>query len=133
KTKMNKLLFYTDFAMFRQTGQLISGARYKAIPYGPVPDSFELIFERLAKQDVIDILYEELPEGGQKQFLEGNANRTFKKSLFSDEELEMLHKVHERFKKTKPYEIVEISHKESAWIDNEQSRSFISYNYALDL
>lgn len=133
KTKMNKLLFYTDFAMFRSNGQSVSGTRYKAIPYGPVPNSFESIFESLAKQDVIDILYEELPEGGQKQFLDGRKDRPFNKELFSDSELEILDLVRERFKKTKPFEIVEISHREKAWIDNEKSRSFISYNYALDL
>jgi len=83
KTKMNKLLFYTDFVMFRQNGQSISGARYKAISYGPVPNSFESIFESLAKQNVIDLIYEELPEGGQKQFLEGRKDRPFKKELFS--------------------------------------------------
>lgn len=133
KTKMNKLLFYTDFAMFRQTGQSVSGTRYKAIPYGPVPNSFESIFESLAKQDVIDLLYEELPEGGQKQFLEGRKDHPFNKELFSDDELEVLDMVRDRFKKTKPFEIVEISHQEKAWIENEKSRSFISYNYALDL
>ncbi len=133
KTKMNKLLFYTDFAMFRQHGQSVSGTRYKAIPYGPVPNSFESVFESLAKQEVIDISYEELVKGGQKQFLEGRTERPFNKNLFSDEELEILHKVYERFRKTKPYEIVEISHKETAWIENVQSRSFISYNFAMDL
>ena len=133
KTKMNKLLFYTDFAMFRQHGRSLSGARYKAISYGPVPNSFESIFESLAKQDVIDLVYEELPEGGQKQFLEGRMDRPFNKELFSTIELEVLYMVRERFKKTKPFEIVEISHKENAWINNEKSKSFISYNYALAL
>ncbi len=67
KTKMNKLLFYTDFVMFRQYGQSVSGARYKAIPYGPVPNSFDSIFESLSKKGVVNILYDELPKGGQKQ------------------------------------------------------------------
>lgn len=133
KTKMNKLLFYADFAMFRQYGQSMSGTRYRAIPYGPVPNSFESIFESLAKQDIIDLLYEELPQGGQKQFLEGRKDRPFNSDLFSDKELEILNMVREKFKKIKPFQIVELSHKEKAWIENEESRSFISYNYALDL
>lgn len=133
KTKMNKLLFYTDFAMFRQHGQSVSGTRYKAIPYGPVPNSFESVFESLAKQDVIDILYEELVKGGQKQFLEGRKDRPFNNNIFSKDELAVLDMVRERFKRTKPYEIVEISHRETAWIENVPSRSFISYNFAMDL
>ena len=36
-TKMNKLLFYTDFASYKRRGTGISGLAYKAIQYGPVP------------------------------------------------------------------------------------------------
>jgi len=133
KTKMNKLLFYTDFAMFKQHGQSISGTRYRAIPYGPVPNNFESIFEGLARQDVIDMIYEELPQGGQKQFLKGRADRPFNKAVFTANELAVLEQVQERFKTTMPFEIVEISHQEKAWIENEPARAFINYNYALDL
>lgn len=133
KTKMNKLLFYTDFLMFRQHRQSMSGARYKAIPYGPVPNSFESIFESLAKNDVIDLFYEELPEGGQKQYLQGRTDRKFRNDHFTEAELNILDRVKTKFKNTKPYEIVEISHRERGWIENEKSRSFISYNYAFDL
>ncbi|MEQ9287686.1 MAG: DUF4065 domain-containing protein [Cyclobacteriaceae bacterium] len=133
KTKMNKLLFYADFLLFRQQGHAMSGARYRAIPYGPVPNSFESIFESLAKEDVIDIRYQELPEGGQKQYLEGRKDRAFRKERFSEHELATLDKVKLRFKDTKPFEIVEISHQEKGWIENEPTHSFISYHYALDL
>jgi len=133
KTKMNKLLFYADFANFRQSGHSISGGKYKAISYGPVPNSFESIFESLAKQDVIDLIYEELPEGGQKQFLKGRQDRPFNKEKFSESELGVLDLVKEKFNKTKPYEIVEISHQERAWIENEKSKTFISYSYAFEL
>lgn len=40
KTKMNKLLFYADFLMFKQSCFSISGARYRAINMGPVPNNF---------------------------------------------------------------------------------------------
>lgn len=40
KTKMNKLLFYADFLMFKQTCYSISGVRYHAINNGPVPDKY---------------------------------------------------------------------------------------------
>ena len=45
KTKMNKLLFYADFLMFKQNCFSISGMRYKAIDMGPVPHNFQSIFE----------------------------------------------------------------------------------------
>ncbi|MEQ9299562.1 MAG: DUF4065 domain-containing protein [Cyclobacteriaceae bacterium] len=133
KTKMNKLLFYADFSMFRQTGQSMSGALYKAIPYGPVPNRYESFFESLAESDVIDLEYEELDGGRQKQYLVGRDDRGFNKALFSEHELNVLDMVKLKFKDTKPYEIVDISHQERGWIENEQTRSLISYHYALDL
>lgn len=133
KTKMNKLLFYTDFTMFRKHGQSVSGARYRAIPYGPVPNSFESIFEALAQRDVIDIHYEELKTGGQKQYLVGRKDRPFNASIFNDEELSVLEKIKEKFKTTKPFQIVEISHKEKGWLANNEAKGLISYHYALDL
>lgn len=55
KTKMNKLLFYADFLMFKQSCFSISGVRYKAIDMGPVPNNFQSIFEYLANKDEIDM------------------------------------------------------------------------------
>ena len=133
KTKMNKLLFYADFEMFRSHGQSITGAVFKAIPFGPVPNNFESIFERLAVQDIIDLDYEDLPNGGQKQFLKGRKDRQFQRELFSEEELIVLERVRDRFKNVKPKEIVEISRLEAAWIENHSTKSFINYGYALEL
>lgn len=133
KTKMNKLLFYADFVMFKQFAQSMSGTRYQAIDYGPVPNNFESIFEHLERQSIIEIFRKELHTGGQTQFLKSREDRPFNKSLFSESELRILDMVSERFKETKPYEIVEISHQEKAWIDNRATKAFISYDYALDL
>ncbi|GAO27760.1 type II toxin-antitoxin system antitoxin SocA domain-containing protein [Geofilum rubicundum] len=36
KTKLNKLLFYADFMMHKQTGFSMSGIQYRALPMGPV-------------------------------------------------------------------------------------------------
>ena len=63
KTKMNKLLFYSDFLMFKQSCFSISGMRYKAIDMGPVPNNFQSIFEYIANKDELDIFFTELPKG----------------------------------------------------------------------
>ncbi|WP_422353856.1 type II toxin-antitoxin system antitoxin SocA domain-containing protein [Roseivirga pacifica] len=133
KTKMNKLLFYADFGMFKNSGQSISGAMYKAIPYGPVPNQFETLYERLSTEDVIDNFYEDLENGGQSEFLKGRKDRPFNKALFSDDELMMLSLVCRKFERTNASQIVEISHDEEAWIKNVQERSYIDYRYALKL
>ncbi len=133
KTKMNKLLFYADFSFFKYFGNSISGIKYKAIPYGPVPNMYETIFENLAITDTIDIIFEPKENGSRKEKLVGRSDRPFNPDLFNPNELSCLEKVVLRFKDVSPREIVEISHYEPAWLENEKNRDFISYEFAIDL
>ena len=41
KTKLYKILFYSDFEAYRRTGRSITGARYLAWERGPVPETGE--------------------------------------------------------------------------------------------
>ncbi|MDY0906294.1 type II toxin-antitoxin system antitoxin SocA domain-containing protein [Pedobacter sp. CFBP9032] len=53
---------------------------------------------------------------------------------FSIMELEVLSSVLKHFKKSTTKEVVDISHEEPAWIENEPARELISYQkYAFDL
>lgn len=133
KTKLNKLLFYADFLMFKQTCFSISGVRYNAINMGPVPHNFQSIFEYIANEDAIDIYYNEFPNGGFGEQFVARADRPFNASLFSEQELTVLQKVATTFEKTSTNEIIELSHLEKAWKENEQTKNVISYEYAFEL
>jgi hypothetical protein len=39
KTKLNKLLFHSDFLHYKRYGRSITGDRYVKMPYGPVPSA----------------------------------------------------------------------------------------------
>ena len=133
KTKMNKLLFYADFLMFKQNCFSISGMRYKAIEMGPVPINFQSIYEYLANKDEIDIFITEFPQGYIGEQFKAKNNRPFKAELFSENELNVLEKVANVFKPTSTNQMIEISHLEEAWKKNEKNKSVISYEYAFDL
>lgn len=133
KTKMNKLLFYADFLMFKQSCFSISGMRYKAIEMGPVPINFQSIFEYLANKDEIDIFTTEFPQGYIGEQFKAKNGRPFRVELFSENELNVLEKVATVFKPTSTNEMIEISHLEEAWKKNEKNKSVISYEYAFDL
>jgi len=133
KTKMNKLLFYADFLMFKQSCFSISGMRYKAIEMGPVPINFQSIFEYLANKDEIDIFTTEFPQGYIGEQFKSKNNRPFRAELFSENELNVLEKVATVFKPTSTNEMIELSHLEEAWKKNEKNKSVISYEYAFDL
>jgi putative zinc finger/helix-turn-helix YgiT family protein len=133
KTKMNKLLFYADFLMFKQSCFSISGVRYKAIDMGPVPNNFQSIFEYLANKDEIDIYTTEFPNGYTGEQFKARKDRKFNAELFTENELETLEKVATVFKETSTSDIIELSHLEEAWKKNAKEKSVISYEYAFEL
>ena len=133
KTKLNKLLFYADFMMYRQTGFSMSGVQYKAIAMGPVPNNFNSIFEYLANKGELNIYYTNFTDGGTGEQFKPNPDKIFNKEIFTELELQILDLVKERFKNTSTKEIIEISHKEKAWIENNADKKLIDYNYSFDL
>ena len=133
KTKMNKLLFYADFLMFKQSCFSISGMRYKAIDMGPVPNNFQSIFEYLANNDEIDIITTEFPSGYSGEQFKARKDRKFHADLFVESELKTLEKVATAFKDRSTLEMIKISHFEEAWKKNEKYKNVISYEYAFEL
>ncbi|MCG8310977.1 MAG: DUF4065 domain-containing protein [Cytophagales bacterium] len=126
KVQLCKQLFYADFLMFKNTGFSMSGARYRAIDMGPVPNNFNSIFEFIENNEDIIIERTQFSNGVGEKFL-GNPNRKFNAEIFSEMELKILKKVADKFKGLSTKKIIEYSHKEKAWIENEKERSIISY------
>ncbi|TDG35236.1 DUF4065 domain-containing protein [Pedobacter changchengzhani] len=133
KTKMNKLLFYADFLMFKESCFSISGLRYNAIDMGPVPNNFQSIFEYLDNNNEIEIQTTEFSNGYTGEQFKTRKDRSFNPDLFSEDELKILMSVAATFKTTTTNEIIELSHLEEAWKKNEKAKSLISYAYAFEL
>jgi len=133
KTKMNKLLFYADFLMFKHSCFSISGMRYKAIEMGPVPNNFQSIFEYLDNINEIDILTTEFPNGYSGEQFKARKDRNFNAGLFAEIELKTLEKVATVFNETSTNDIINLSHLEEAWKKNEKEKKVISYEYAFEL
>jgi putative zinc finger/helix-turn-helix YgiT family protein len=134
KTKLNKLLFYADFACFRQTCFSISGIQYRAIDMGPVPNNFNSIFEYIANKDDVDVYRTEFPNGGLGEQFKSNPKRKFKQEVFTEPELKILNIIVETFASTSTEDIIQISHKEKAWKESfERGKQLISYKYGFEL
>ena len=132
KTKLNKLLFYSDFLNYKLTCYSISGVRYKAIQMGPVPSNFNSVFEFLANKGEIDINYKEFQEGYGEQFV-AKKGRPFNRDVFSSTELAVLQTVAKKFKNGTTNKIIDISHSEVGWQKNQKQKGNISYDYAFEL
>ena len=127
-TKMNKLVFYTDFLSYRMIGRGMTGLGYKAIQYGPVPVRWDRIYS------FYDEIHQEIVE-----FSDGREGTVLKSNLspdlsdFSEEELKILEAVYLRFKNESPAQISQTSHHEEAWKQYIDSGQLISFEEAFCL
>ncbi len=109
-TKMNKLLFYTDFYHYRQHGQALTGLTYRAIQFGPVPSRWDRVYSLFddVHQDIV-------------AFDSGISGTRLTSQMrpdlngFTEDEKKSLQKIANRFQTISTKEIVSISHHEEAW------------------
>lgn len=127
-TKMNKLLFYTDFLCYKKYGRVMSGLAYKAIQYGPVPVRWDRVYSLVdgVDQDIIEF---ESGYSGVKldSLLMPDMN------VFSPEELSVLESVYENFKNSTAADISAISHNEDAWKKYYGTNKLIDFREAFTL
>lgn len=133
KLKLNKMLFYTDFLNYKTTGRSISGISYRAIPYGPVPSNYDFIFAHfIEKEEIIEPVFYKVNNSKVNECY--RPLKDFDISVFDNEELNTINKIVELFKNTPSWDLVELSHKERAWVELNKTKEIISYqDYAFDL
>lgn len=123
-TKMNKLLFYTDFMSYRERGMAMTGLSYRAIDFGPVPERW-------------DRVYSEFPEVRQELRQVGDfvgsvliASAEAANTMFTDAELKVLDAICTHFGKMTSREISRISHDEEAWLNHHNKHDHIPFDDA---
>jgi hypothetical protein len=62
-TLLNKILFYSDFIAYRDTGKSITGASYMRLDQGPVPKALIPVREKLLKASEAVVEERHLPSG----------------------------------------------------------------------
>ena len=122
KTKLNKLLFYSDFINFYLHGSSISGAKYVHLSYGPVPDKYEGMLQNLALTGTIEMI-----KGPGYDVITAKDEPIT--SVLNNRERETLDWVLESFGKMSAGEISEFSHREKAYRFTKAGE-YIAYEYA---
>jgi uncharacterized phage-associated protein len=112
KTKLMKLLYFLDFAHFKQTGKSVTGLGYFAWRMGPVPrELFEELSGRM-KPDMKSAI-NDLPEEGFQQI---RPKKRFDPQYFSNKEIELLKDIAIIFRDAKADAMVESTHlKNEPW------------------
>ena len=129
KTKLMKLLNYSDMIFYKENGISISGLRYAHLPYGPVPDNFDMILGKMAVDHLahIEVIYDGAYEKHQVI-----PECDVPEGILSDTEIEVLNRIYEKFKNFGSVEISDYSHKEKGY-NATKTGQIISYAYAMDI
>lgn len=124
KVKLNKLLFYSDFLNFKLTGRSISGSQYQAIQLGPVPFRYDWNFDLLLQNNYIKAVPVEIKNEVVDKFV---GLKTPDTNLFSSEELQTIEIVKAKLGELNTKVVVNMSHEESGWIEENKLQNKISY------
>lgn len=126
KTKLMKLLWYSDMMFFKNNVTSITGMKYVHQRYGPVPDNHSLCLSIMEALGVI-----ELQEQEYGDVVLPKADKSLLDRL-SKSELEVLKSVSSKFLYAKSKDISELSHKERGYQETELLEH-ISYEYAFEM
>ena len=126
KTKLMKLLNYSDMIYYKENGVSISGVKYAHLPYGPVPDNFDIIMGTMAADHIAHIeVYED--NGYEKHQVV--AERRMPRGVLTKEEIEVLERIYTKFIDFGSVEISKYSHKEDGY-KSTKTGDIIPYSYA---
>jgi uncharacterized phage-associated protein len=116
KTKLAKLLYFSDFAAYLQLGAPITGATYVKYPRGPLPRDFYEVLKSL--EDAGALVKHHTPMGTyvQHRYV---ALRSPDLSQFSGEEIALVDRVVEQFAGLDASTLSTRSHMEAGWLSAE--------------
>ena len=129
KTKLMKLLNYSEMIFYKENGVSMSGLRYTHLPYGAVPENFDMLFGEMAADHMIHI--EVVYENGYEKH-QVIPERELPEGVLSTEELNVLERIYEKFKDFGSVEISNYSHKEKGYSATKQGE-IISYCFAKEI
>lgn len=118
-TKLNKLLYKSDFEHFRRHARPIIGDEYIKMKKGPVPEKSYSIFNSNFREEEDDSLKEFFDV--QKRFIFDYAEKTIKPKrepdmdYFSKSEKEIMQSVSEEYRDYSATDMSELTHDESPW------------------
>lgn len=129
KTKLMKLLNYSDMIFYKENGISISGLKYAHLPYGPVPENFDMLLGKMTADHIahIEVFYD---NGYEKHQVIPECD--IPDGVLTEEELNVLERIYVKFKDFGSVDISNYSHKEQGYSSTKKGE-IISYSYAKDI
>jgi hypothetical protein len=112
-TKLNKILFYSDFLAYAQLGNSITGFEYQKLPHGPVPKRIVAVRRNLEREGALALNNVSLRDGRtQTRFVPKRKSRT---DLFGREEIAVVDEVIRQLWALDAEGVSTLSHIETGW------------------
>lgn len=121
KKKLAKLLYFVDFDSFeyKESMKSITGDTYKALPMGPVPDTFMEIIEKLVETGRIKQETKRVADG-YRDCEVFTAVSDPDETCFNSDELTILNRVIRKYGGLNGGQLETLSHSEAPWLATEQ-------------
>jgi len=111
-TKLNKLLFYADFASYLHYGKSITDERYQKLEHGPAPRAIKPVLKRLAEEGAA--VTKDTDHYGHKQ-VRTIALRAPDYSVFHARDIALVDKLVDSFWDKNATEMSDLSHQFIGW------------------
>jgi uncharacterized phage-associated protein len=126
RTKLMKLLYYVDFGHYARHGRSVTGATYRKLPHGPVPEQAKTLIEQMQKKGIVREVKVKVKDYAQHRLI---TQARFDASKFSGDELLTLEKVAKEWEDCTAAQIEASSHAEAPWAATKEGR-VIDYELA---
>lgn len=111
-TKLNKILFFSDFMAHRALGKSITGHSYQKLPFGPAPRRLIPVTREMEEQGLCTTELRKYFGRIQKRIV---PCKSADLSLFSAEEIDLVNAVIEGLRDGNASEVSEFSHEFPGW------------------
>jgi len=111
-TKLNKILFFSDFLAFKKLGQSITGQPYRKLDFGPAPARMQEIRDELVRDQDAGIQKTEIAGKMQHRLIH---LRDPNLSEFSGEEIAIVDEMIDFLRSKTATEVSEFSHRFIGW------------------
>jgi hypothetical protein len=111
-TKLNKLLFYSDYTAYLKLGTPITSVAYLRLDHGPAPVNLVRLRDRLVHTGVLQMVTTRFHNRTQEKPI---ALRETDFSVFSAQEISIVDRIVNQFKGMRAAEISDLSHNFVGW------------------
>ena len=126
RTKLAKVIYFSDFRSYKMHGRPVSGSRYIRLPHGPVPNDYNSIMIEMETNGLVETISSDVHNYVQKRPV---ALRKADLSSFSAQEIDVVNQVIDELIHLNASELSNRTHG-IAWRLSE-GQHYIPYEYAL--